>query len=283
MLHPERIVAAWLRSGVPLLETNPGRPEIKSHSLPEAALQVPILCNVGTKEGVTEKNNQFASVWPANELFFNTVRSKGGLIGVAVDPLSSHDCGNQRYMAIVWLDACLTIRLPQTVGEPLKPTCPLSLPGWVPIAGSTAVSAATFADDPISTGWLPNAATAQAWMQYVKDTNLDDTPPLKPTRVRVNGHELTWQAEADVESGLASFIIERDGQFPRQRSGTSPRNLIGRPGSKNLQYSDTPTQLLVPMQFKDLKAESDKRHVYRVIAVNTVGLKSTPAEPAVNE
>ena len=141
MLHPERIVAAWLRSGVPLLQPNPDRPEIKSHSLPDAALQVPVMCNLGTKEGVTDKGNQFAAVWPANELFFNAVRSKGGLIGVAVDPLSSHECGNQRYFAIAWLDACLTARLPKTAGEPLQPM-PTDSAWLAPITGSTPVPAA---------------------------------------------------------------------------------------------------------------------------------------------
>src|SRR6185295_9304872 len=51
MLHPERVAAAWLRSGVPLLKG--GSVSIKAYTLPEAALKVPLLCNLGTKEGVT--------------------------------------------------------------------------------------------------------------------------------------------------------------------------------------------------------------------------------------
>ena len=45
---------------------------------------------------------------------------------------------------------------------------------------------------------------------------------------------------------------------------------------QDLQYSDTPTQPLVPMHFTDTKAEPGGKHTYRVIAVNTVGLKSKP-------
>ena len=112
MLHPERVIAAWLRSGVPLLKTNSQRANLKASALPDGALEVPMMCNLGTKEGVTDKTNRFAGVWPANEAFFLEVRSKGGLIGVAIDPLTSHECGNQRYLAIPWLDACLTARLP---------------------------------------------------------------------------------------------------------------------------------------------------------------------------
>ncbi len=117
LLHPERVAAAWLRSGVPLLKPNPARSTIKAHTLPDAALKVPMMCNLGTKEGVTVKDGRFAGVWPANEAFFNEVRSQGGLIGVAVDPLTAHECGNQRYLAIPWLDACLSARLPKVTGD----------------------------------------------------------------------------------------------------------------------------------------------------------------------
>ena len=119
LLHPERVAAAWLRSGVPLLEPNPKRPTIKAHTLPDAALTVPVMCNLGTKEGVTVKVGRFAGGWPANEAFFNRLRGKGGLVGVAIDPLTAHECGNQRYLAIPWLDACLCARLPKASGAPL--------------------------------------------------------------------------------------------------------------------------------------------------------------------
>ena len=91
--------------------------------------------------------------------------------------------------------------------------------------------------------------------------------------VKVSGNVITWSCDADLESGLAGFIIERDGQvlanIPEQ-----PKNPFGRPIFQNLSYSDTPTQPLVEMKFTDTKAETGKTYQYRVIAVNTVGLKS---------
>ena len=121
---------------------------------------------------------------------------------------------------------------------------------------------------------LPNASIAQAWAQYVKNTAVTDTTPLPaPFNLRVTGHQLTWEAGADLESGLAHFIIERDGQVlatvPEQA-----KNPFGRPLFQNLQYSDTPAQPLVPMRFTDATAHPGQKHRYRVIAVNTVGLKS---------
>lgn len=279
MLHPDRIVAAWLRSGVPLLREDPTRKGIKAHKLPDAALKVPMMCNLGTKEGVTVKDKNFAGVWPANEVFFNAVRGKGGLVGVAIDPLSSHDCGNQRYLAIPWLDACLSARLPKTAGDPLI-AMPTDKAWLAPPTGTEVVAAAKFDGEPLKAAWLPNETIAKAWMEYVKDTKVSDTtPPPAPIGVRLKGNTLTWEAEADLESGLASFIIERDGQVlatvPEQA-----RNPFGRPVFQNLQYSDTPTQPLVPMQFTDSKADPARKHTYRVIAVNTVGLKSKPSAEA---
>jgi pimeloyl-ACP methyl ester carboxylesterase len=278
LLHPERVAAAWLRSGVPLLKAKPERSTIKVHTLADAALKVPMMCNLGTKEGVTDKTNVFAGVWPANEAFFTEVRSKGGLIGIAVDPLTSHECGNQRYLAIPWLDACLTARLPAKAGAPLK-----AMPATAAWLAPLPAAGARFVDPVLSAKfigarelsvWLPNKAIARAWAQYIKDTAVTDvTPPPAPTNLRVKGNELTWGAEADVESGLAHFIIERDGQFlttvPEQG-----KNPYGRPIFQNIQYSDTPTQPLVPMRFTDNTAEAGKPHRYRVLAVNTVGLKS---------
>jgi hypothetical protein len=279
LLHPDRVAAAWLRSGVPLLKADQNRPGIRAHTLPDAALKVPVMCNLGTKEGVTVKDKNFAGVWPANEVFFNEVRGRGGLVGVAVDPLSSHDCGNQRYLAIPWLDTCLTARLPKAAGDPLV-AMPTDVAWLAPPTGSEAVPVAKFAGEPLKAGWLPNEAIAKAWMEYVKDTRVSDaTPPPAPTNVRVQGNTLTWEAEADLESGLEGFVIERDGQVIANVPGQG-KNPFGRPVFQNLQYSDTPTQPLVPKQFTDTKAAPDKKHTYRVIAVNTVGLKSKPSAEA---
>jgi hypothetical protein len=122
-------------------------------------------------------------------------------------------------------------------------------------------------------------------MQYVADTAVTDTtPPPAPRRVRLRADaagktELVWEAEADPESGLAGFVVERDGtalaKVPEQ-----PVNPFGRPLFQNLQYSDTPTQPLVEPRFVDSSATPGMKHVYRVRAVNTTGLESPPSEPA---
>jgi hypothetical protein len=276
MIEPQRVVAAWLRSGVPLFEADPHRAAIKPHALPAAAVLVPIMCNPGTKEGVTATDNEFKGVWPANRAFFAAVRSRGGLVGVAIDPLTGHECGNSRYLAIPWLDACLTARLPARPGEPLA-AMPAEEAWLGPITGGEAVAASAFEGDPLTQGWLPNRRIAAAWMQYGKDTAVaDTTPPPAPTALRLAGTTLNWEAEADLESGLAGFVIERNGE----RIATLPerqRNPFGRPLFQGLLYSDTPPQPLAEMRHELSAAHVASPADYRVLAVNTAGLQTPSA------
>ena len=153
---------------------------------------------------------------------------------------------------------------------------------WLaPVTGGEPTPAAKYPGEPRSAGWLPDETIAKAWAQYVKDTAVaDTTPPPAPTKLRIEGNRLTWEAEADLESGLANFVIERDGQVLADVPGKG-KNPFGRPVFQNLQYSDTPTQPLVVMQFSDTKSEPGRKHTYRVIAVNTVGMKSRPSAEVV--
>jgi pimeloyl-ACP methyl ester carboxylesterase len=273
LLHPERVAACWLRSGVPLFEANPDRERIKPYlEIPDAFLQVPLMCNPGTKEGVSVKEGRFKLVWPANEKFLTTLRRKDAMVGVAIDPLSSHECGNQRYLAIPWLDAMLTARLSKLAGGKLR-WLPRATPYLAPFLGQKAVPESTFNGDRSKTSWLASAEVAKLWQHYVRDTGIPDTtPPPAPTRLRVKGNVLNWEAKADVESGLGHFIIRRDGEYLAKVEG--PKNRFGRQLFQGLQYSDTPTFPLPQMRFEDKSQVAGKKHQYRVIAVNTVGLKS---------
>ncbi len=273
MLYPERVAAAWLRSGVPLFKENPQRNNIRAHVLPEAALKVPMMCNLGTKEGVTDKEGRFAGVWPANEEFFNFVRSRGGLVTVSVDPLTSHECGNQRYFAIPWLDACLESRL-SIDGKPTLRTISEEGAWYSEPLGVQAESSVSYKGDRLKASWHLNESMAKMWEQYVRDTEVvDKTPPPKVNRVTVEENRIQWEAEGDLESGLAKFIIIRDGtEIATLPDGN--KNPFGRAVFQGLQYSDTPNLPLVRMEYIDQAFKPGAKHNYRVISVNTVGLKS---------
>ncbi len=279
LLHPDRVAAAWLRSGVPPLTAVEGKP--KPYEIPAAACKVPMMCNLGTLEGVTDKEGRFSGVWPGVEAFAKKLRSQNALLGVSIDPIASHDCGNQRYLAMPWFDACLTARLSKTSSSELSELPPSA--GWIAklVAGAKKIDkpfpANEFNGELETSVWLPNEAIAIAWTQYSTDTAIQDpTPPPAPEQLVVSGAELKWSAMADLESGLAGFIIERDGK-PLARLPEQPRNPFGRPIFQNLSYSDTPTQPLVGMIYQDPKPEVGKAHRYRIYSVNTVGTRSDKA------
>lgn len=269
--HPERVVAVWLRSGSPRLISPPSKEGAREFSV--AALEVPVMCNLGVKE----KQDRFAKLWESTIAFTKDFRVQGGCIGLAPDPRTSHECGDSRYLAIPWFDACFSQRLPKRSGISLPPMSRQE--AWLaPIFGDTALPAREFTNDLQQSVWLPNKKVAQAWSEYVKTGATSDTtasPAPRNVRVSADG-ELTWEAEADFESGLAGFIIERDGvelaHLPQKPSGPFGRSLF-----QKMSYHDTPEKPLPEMRYTDTTAEPGRKHKYRVCAINSCGLKSRPA------
>ena len=274
--HPERIVAIWFRSGTAYAywqneeDGKPGRygPPVV---LPPEAYGIPMVANPGVKEN---GDKRFNGAWTGGLAMFKAYRAKGAPIAFAPDPLTSHQTGDQRYASIAFFDACLALRLPAS-GNTLRKIDPSK--GWLsPLLGSEAKPAGEYVGDKADANWLPDAAFAQAWTEYVKTgaTN-DTTPPPAPfniaTKATAEGVELTWDAHADFESGLRQFLIKKDGQVV----GRVPEKLVnpfGRPLFQGMSYGDTPTQPLAAMRFVDKGAQPGAK--YEVVAVNSVGLES---------
>jgi hypothetical protein len=108
----------------------------------------------------------------------------------------------------------------------------------------------------------------------------DSTPPPAPTSIQVKlidntrDNEITWDAEADFESGLQQFVIERDG-VEIGRVPEKPEGKYGRALFQSMSYGDTPNPPLPQMRFVEKNAPVNiKAPVYRVRSVNSVGLKS---------
>jgi hypothetical protein len=119
-------------------------------------------------------------------------------------------------------------------------------------------------------------------MEYVKTGEVSDTtPPPAPFNVKVmqkgdQGTEITWEAEADVESGIGYFLVLRDGT-QAGKVGPSQGKYGGRPLFQSMTYHDTPDQPLQQMRYLDASAKAGENHTYTVITVNSVGLKSAPS------
>jgi len=288
-MHPERIVALWLRSGsAAQFRTHP---EFVQPAVPKACYAIPIMANPGVKEEKTFKQNpkgQEKGPWWGNLATFHEYREHQALIGFAPDPRTDHECGDSRYLAIPYLDACLAMRLPEpgSKDQMLKPM-DLSKSWLAPLHGQTAVPAAEFQGDLKESVWLPNQALAKAWMEYVQTGAVaDTTPPPPPFDVRISGRgspasttEITWNAEADFESGIGSFLILRDGRELAQVP-EKPAGKFGRPLFQKMTYHDTPVRPLAEMRYVDTSAKVGKQHTYAVVTVNSVGLKSEPSAPS---
>ena len=276
-LHPGRVAAVWLRSGSAAMFRT--KPEFPQPQVPAAAYAVPTMCNPGVKE-------QKGGPWIGTLATFQEYRLKGAPIGFAPDPRTGHECGDCRYLAIPFFDACLEMRLPDkgSTDQTLKPV-DMGAAWLAPLLGQEAKPAAELKGDPKAAVWLPNAAVAKAWMEYVNSGAVGDTtPPPAPFDVRVSpkgdqGTEIVWSAEADFESGIGGFIVLRDGQELAKLLQT-PVGKFGRPLFQAMTYHDTPAKPLPEMRCVDASARPGENHAYAVIAVNSVGLRSKPSAAA---
>ncbi len=150
--------------------------------------------------------------WWGNLATFREYREAGALIGFAPDPRTDHECGDSRYLAIPYLDACMAMRLPEK-GSSDQSLRPMNQgQSWLaPLRGVEVTPAAEFEGDLKESVWLPNEAVARAWSEYVKTGAVgDSTPPPSPSNLTVSyagnqGTEITWDAEADFESGIGGF------------------------------------------------------------------------------
>lgn len=153
----------------------------------------------------------------------------------------------------------------------------------------TALPAAEFKGNPFKADWLPNAAVAKIWMEYVRTGTVGDSgAPPAPVNVRVksvshHGNEIKWEAEADIVSGLGGFIVVRDGRAIAKLPTQPPEVVYGRPLFQGLSYHDTPVPPLPQMMYVDVSPQTDVKHKYAVIALSSAGVPSALSSPATFE
>jgi pimeloyl-ACP methyl ester carboxylesterase len=249
--YPQRIVAIWLRSGTAYGNWTSG--EIEAPKIPDEAYQVPVMGNPGLKE---KDDERFHSAWDGLIAMQQAYQAKGAFFELAPDPRTSHECGDSRYLAIPFFDFWLRHRLPAGADQQvLKPIAPAQAE-W-------------------------DAALAGKLSEYVRTGAVsDDSPPPAPRRVTANRNEdgnvtVAWEADADLESGIRCFLIERNGarigQVPER-----PVGRFGRPLFQTMSYHDTPEPPLPAMQFTDRSAPAGDLPTYRVRTVNSVERQSKP-------
>ena len=267
--HPERIAAAFCRSGAVATDWLGKTPE---PHYPPAAFHVPVMLSPGRLE---QSDERFNMAWLSTSNFFRSFRAQYAPVAFAPDPLAGHDCRNSRLVAIPFFDDCLNARLPRR-GHELKPV-KLSR-GW---AGNWETGDVHPVRGEISptTSWLPGKTAAEAFSKYLKTgKTTDHTPPQKlPTITSIKrtskGITLTWDAEADLESGIRQFAIYRDDK----QIALWPEKLdekVDFPQFQGISYHDTPVSPRPPLSFTDKTVSAEATPKYSISLINGAGLES---------
>lgn len=123
---------------------------------------------------------------------------------------------------------------------------------------------------------FPDETTARNWQEFVSTgTVIDTTPPPPPFDLRVGNEEnsfvITWQADADIESGIMHFNIYQDDR------------LIGRlPEAGSYQTFDTNGDNTIPINVPKMKyiigKPTKKQTKISVQSVNHFNLQSEKTE-----
>jgi pimeloyl-ACP methyl ester carboxylesterase len=259
--HPERVAAVFAQSGGLAGTHSP-------------ALHVPMIFNRGA--------NDFTNVLKAVDGSFTNNRPRGAFWAVAVNPKAKHECGHGRQLAIPFFDALLQQRLAKWFGRPeLRPVNRDA--AWLgdPATGEIAPPL-LFPGEPARASWLPDERIARLWQEFVRTGGITDTtPPPPPTNlvvaVAAGAVNLTWDAEADLESGLKTFNVYRDGKLVGSFAG--PTNNAAKGSFQIGNYGDEAEPATPQMTFTDTKAPAGRRR-YEVTSVNWAGLESPRSAPA---
>ncbi|MCF3108732.1 hypothetical protein LL912_08075 [Niabella sp. CC-SYL272] len=255
--YPERILAVFGYS-----------PAFDPGAYPPAAFKVPVMLRHAGPEGDT-------CCWQTSIKEFGKLRSRGGYAGIAYTPRQTHNYSYVRYMAIPFYEAVMQQRLPSEQGAPYTAMQPVDdSKAWLAdTMHYNLYPAATYPGASLCAAWLPDAATAAKWREYVlTGTVIDQTPPPPPyslqrTRKPHGRAMVTWKADADIESGISHFNIYRNNV------------LIARlPSTGSFQQFDTNGDNAEPLVLPEMKQElaypeNDPGRI-AVSTVNHFGLES---------
>jgi hypothetical protein len=235
-----------------------------------------------------------------NDSLFLKARAKGALWAHAINPFpqfitgpgdpasQGHGAHDMRMIAIPWMDYALTSRLPDNAGSAQLKDMDTSN-AWLGDTLTYAIaSAATFTGDKLKACWFPNQTFAKLWAEYMVKGTIKDSTPFPPTPYNLTGIysnkqiTLNWDAEADMETGIKTFIIYRNGSVLQtiQYPNAPATPFSAAKGFQRWDYGDQPNPTAPPnMTFTDATVSDTGTYLYQVSTVNwsdVAGPKSAP-------
>jgi pimeloyl-ACP methyl ester carboxylesterase len=244
--YPERTIAVIAARGgaLTLLGSNP------------TLASIPVLFAIGEKDKLSIKE-----LHDLPKQVFDRYRKLDAPWTLAIEAQTGHETGDTRLLAIPYLDAILTTRLPEH-GDSLRPI-DLDL-GWLGDTVTHKIAPVSqFEGNQREASWLPDRETARKWHQYVTKGKIAPTrKPTVPTKVQAiktasTAVILTWSYTPDLENGLPSFRIYRDGDLIQTFRG------------QDHNFGDAPDPATVLLEFQDRDAKSNSS--YSVGAFNLLG------------
>jgi pimeloyl-ACP methyl ester carboxylesterase len=277
--YPERVLATFARSGAfgPLGPTDnligPGPVTLRPS---KAMFHVPMMFCFGAQEE-TPGNAMTEFISHLRQLY-NAGAEQGAHWALAIDPLTGHENGDTRMLVISFFDT--VFRQASQLGGKSSESV------WWGDPRSLQISADAQPLRPssdLAVSWLASESLALRWQEFGRIGAIRDvTPPPPPTGVTVRpivgGNVVTWNAQADIESGILEFRVYGDGQL--LGAVRSRAEEPGMPPFQRWNYFDQPEEDLEeePLRFT---WRGVSHQVFRVTTVNHSGLESPPSEPGV--
>jgi pimeloyl-ACP methyl ester carboxylesterase len=257
--YPERIMAAVCYS--PAFDP--------PWDYPAAAAKIPMLTR---HAGANDINAGGILCWATSVHAFQKLRGMDDPVSIAHNPEQNHNFSYLRYMAIPFYEAVMKQRLPEGNSAAMRDLDRSQT--WL---GDTLTlqlyRESEYTGDKSGLCLLPDEATARLWKEYVSTgTVVDKTPPPAPFNVKAkrsgNNMVVSWEAEADIESGILRFEIFKDGTLV----GTLPE-------TGAYQHFDTNGDNTVPtvppeMKFEITGGADAAGHTITVRTVNHFNLPS---------
>jgi hypothetical protein len=234
----------------------------------DAALKVPMLHHNGIQD-----------LCYNNAVIVAKGRERGALWAHAVNPvvkspMDGHQVHDLRFLAIPWIDACLGMRLPEKPGE-AKLRDINNQNTWLADTATKKIAPETsFSGNRAAAYWFPNQNIAKKWVQYMANGEIvDNTPPPIPYDLSAtytdNKLTLKWNAASDLESGIKTFIIYRNGSELQTLQYKTKSRFSNQTGYQRWNDGDQPSPIPAPeMTFTDTTANNKDTYTYQVSNVN---------------
>jgi pimeloyl-ACP methyl ester carboxylesterase len=270
--YPDRIAVGVAQSGSVEMSNTAG------------ALKIPILHHNGRKDMIYN-DVQFANGRTKNALWAHAINPHPlWVTGSCVPPnklcwdttVYGHAPWDLRMIAIPWMDIALTSRLPDQAGASQLKDMDTTNAWFGDTATRAIASAATFTGNKSAACWFPNQRWAKMWQEYMATgTQKDSTPPPAPynlTGTYANRQiVLKWDADADLETGIKTFIIYRNGSLLQKMTWpNAPSTLFTtEKGFQRWDDGDQPNPTPAPnMTFTDANLSDTGTYIYQVSTVN---------------